>query len=99
MGAITPTITKLTEFSGDYKVLLLTAELASASDTVTLTRATHGIGTIQAVFAQCQSGLDAQLVNISASFSGLVITIASIEQDGTDSTAWGQTVTILVIGS
>lgn len=42
MAAITGTLSKRTEFAGDYKMLVVTCVPTSASDTVTLTAATHG---------------------------------------------------------
>ena len=42
MGAITGTLAVDTEFAGDYKVIVVSATVASASDTITLTAAAHG---------------------------------------------------------
>ena len=101
MGAITGNLTKGTEFSGYKKLVCLTATIASASDTITLTEATHGISAIEAVVgASIQSGQDAQFTAIQVSASGLVLTVESVEQDGTDSTAWTDTVVaISVLGT
>lgn len=101
MGAISPTIVKATEFSGDYKVLILTATPAAASDTVTLTKATHGISSIVYAHAHLTAGLDANLTILQTSWSGLVITIKQLKADGaTNADDWtSAALEILVIGS
>ena len=99
MGAITGTAAGITEFSGDYKVLKLTIVPASASDTVTLTAATHGISEILYVQPKLTAGYDAALAGIFATFSGLVITVATTAGAGTAATDWtGATAELLVIG-
>ena len=98
MGAITGYLTKATEFAGYKKLVTLTALVASASDTITLTEATHGISSIDAVIGcVIKSGLDDAFTAVQASASGLVITVVSKEQDGSDSTAWGDTVVQLTV--
>ena len=100
MGAITGTLAKRTEFSGEYKIFVITATIASASDTITLTAADHGISEIAGISgAVITGGLDAAFTNIQVSFSGLVLTVVSVEQDGTAATDFtGTTVSISVIG-
>ena len=100
MGAITGTKALSTEFSGDYKFLKITCTLsASSSDTVTLTAATHGISEIAFVMPQLTAGYDAALAGIFATYSGLVITIATTAAAGTVATDWtGATAGLLVIG-
>ena len=99
MGAITGTAAGITEFAGDYKVLKLTIVPASASDTVTLTAATHGISEILAVVPSLTAGYDAALAGIFATFSGLVITVVTTAAAGTAATDWtGATGELLVIG-
>ena len=99
MGAITGTSAGITEFAGDYKVLKLTIVPASASDTVTLTAATHGISEILAVVPSLTAGYDAALAGIFATFSGLVITVVTTAAAGTAATDWtGATAGLLVIG-
>ena len=99
MGAITGTTAGITEFAGDYKVLKLTIVPASASDTVTLTAATHGISEILAVVPSLTAGYDAALAGIFATFSGLVITVVTTAAAGTAATDWtGATAELLVIG-
>lgn len=99
MGAITGTFAKATEFSGDYKVLKITCIPASASDTVTLTLATHGISEILAVIPSLTAGYDAALAGIFATFSGLVITVVTTASAGTAATDWtGATAELIVIG-
>ena len=101
MGAITGTLAGSTEFAGEKKLITVTATLAAASDTITLTAADHGITAIDGIVgATITGGLDAAFTMIQASFSGLVITVASFEQDGTAATDWtGATVEIAVVGT
>lgn len=100
MGAITGTLVKRTEFAGDYKLICLTATVASASDTITLTAAAHGISEIAAIVGLViTGGQDAAFTAASASFSGLVITVTSVEQDGTAATDFtGTTIAVTVLG-
>lgn len=99
MGAITGTAAGITEFAGDYKVLKLTIVPASASDTVTLTAATHGISEILAVLPNLTAGYDAALAGIFATFSGLVITVVTTAAAGTAATDWtSATAELIVIG-
>lgn len=99
MAAITGTLSKVTEFSGDYKVVHLTIVPGSASDTVTLTQATHGISEILTSFPKLTAGFDAALAGIFTTHSGLVITVSTTAAAGTVATDWtGATGEILVIG-
>lgn len=99
MGAITGTFVKATEFSGDYKVVELDIVPASASDTVTLTLAAHGISEILAVIPRLTAGYDAALAGIFATFSGLVITVVTTAAAGTAATDWANAAgKLLVIG-
>lgn len=99
MAAITGTLVKGTELSGDYKIVLLDIVPGSASDTVTLTAATHGITEIAAVYAGIKTGQDAALAGIFPTFSGLVITVTTTAAAGTAATDWtGATAQLLVIG-
>ena len=99
MGAITPTKALGTEFGGDHKVVILDATPASASDTVTLTTANSGLSTILGVIPIITTGQDAALTTVHATFSGLVITIVTLGQDGANATDWtGANVRLFVIG-
>jgi hypothetical protein len=99
MGAITGTLVKGTEFSGDYKLLKLTIIPQAASDTVTLTLATHGISEILGVLPHLTAGYDAALAGIFATFSGLVITVTTTAAAGTSATDWtGATAELYVLG-
>ncbi len=92
MAAITNPSTKCTELSGKYKLLsMYNLAVASASDTLTLTFAANHVATIQNVIVCNNTGQDAAFTAVACSFSGLVITITSVEQDGTASTAWTDT--------
>jgi hypothetical protein len=100
MAAITNPGTKVTEFSGDFKMLsLYNLSISSASDALTLSYVDNGISEIQNVVVCNNAGQDAAFTAVSASFSDLVVTITSVEQDGTASTAWSDTtVNLIVIG-
>lgn len=98
MGAITGTLAKRTEFSGEWKVLKITCIPASASDTVTLTAAVHGVSEILMVVPKLTAGYDAALAGIFATYSGLVITVVTTAAAGTAATDWtGATAELLVI--
>lgn len=99
MAAMTVTPAGATEFAGDYKVLKFTCVPASASDTLTLVAATHGISEILFVIPKLTAGYDAALAGIFATFSGLVITVVTTASAGTAATDWtGATAEVLVIG-
>lgn len=101
MGAITGTVDVGTEFGGSHKLVTVTATVAAASDTITLTEATHGIKAITGIVGcVITGGQDAAFTAVSASYSGLVITVTSVEQDGTAATDFtGTTVSVTVIGT
>ncbi len=89
MAAITGTLAKRTEFAGDYKLYVITAVPASASDTITLTQSTHGISEIAGIAGYALTGgLDANLLAAQISFSGLVITVVTKGADGGAATNW-----------
>ena len=100
-NAITGTKILGTELSGKYQMLTVTATCGAASDTITLTAATHGITAITSIVgAVVTGGLDAAFTNIQVSFSGLVLTVVSLEADGSAATDFtGTTVSITVIGT
>ena len=99
MGAITGTLAKLTEFSGDQKLLIITATTAAASDTITLTAATHGISTITGIVgATYTTGLASTLLSVQVSFSGLVLTVVSKDAAGGVATTFGN-VSIAIMGT
>lgn len=84
MGAITGTKVGDTEFGGTYKIITITAPIASASDTITLTAAAHGgVVSIKAILGVViTGGVDADFMQVMATFSGLVITLVSKQGDG-----------------
>lgn len=100
MGAITGTLAANSEFAGQKKVITVTAPVASSSDTITLTAASHGgVTAINGILgATITAGLDAAFSYLQVSYSGLVITVASFEQDGTVATDFtGTTVEIALL--
>lgn len=100
MGAIVGTKSYCTEFSGNKKMVIITATLKTASDVITVTHAEHGITAVDGIVsALMTAGMDAQCMFLQASFSGADITIASFGEKGAASTAWQDTtVTLTVIG-
>ncbi len=100
MAAITNPGTKVTEFAGEYKLLALPAiAITTTSDALTLSYANNGISEITAVVGSISSGLSATFSFVQTSFSGLVVTVAAFEQDGTVATGWGNAkVDLIVIG-
>ncbi len=98
-AALTGTKVVDSEFSGDYKILIRTVVPASASDTLTLVRATDKISEIVGVFPHLEAGYDAALAGIFATFSGLVITLTTTAAAGTAATDWaGASARLLIIG-
>ena len=89
MGAITGTKALVTELTGDYKILIVTATPAAASDAITLTDADHGVSDIIFAHAHLTAGLDANLTLLQTSWSGTVITVKQLKADGaTDADDW-----------
>jgi len=99
MAAITNPATKCTELSGEYKLLsMYNLAMASASETMTLTFAANHVASIQNVIVCNNGGQDAAFTAVAVSFSGLVITITAVEQDGTAATDFtGTTVNLLAV--
>ena len=99
MGAIIGTLADKTEFGGEYKLLYITAPVAATSDTITLTAALHaGASSIVGVTGVITGGMDVAFTTIQVSFSGLVITVLSLEADGTAATDFtGTTIGLLVL--
>ena len=100
MAAITNPGTKVTEFAGEYKLLALNAlSITTASDALTVSWADNGISEITTVVGSISNEYSNTFSYIETSFSGLVITVKSFEQDGTASTGWGGAkVDLLVVG-
>jgi hypothetical protein len=99
MGAITGTSVVNTELVGK-KIGYVTATVASASDTVTLTVEDHGFSSIDVAIPIVTAGFDAAFMHCEASVSGLVITVTSEENDGTAATDFtGTTIGLLIIGN
>ncbi|MCP3684357.1 MAG: hypothetical protein GY861_16895 [bacterium] len=100
MAAITNPGTNVTEFSGSYKLLsLYNLSLSSASDALTLSYTDNGISEIQNVIVGTNAGTDANFQTVSASFSGLVVTVTSANASGVEATDWtSATCNMIVIG-
>lgn len=104
MAAITGTLASNNMLLGRgaaTKQITVTATIGSSQDTITLTSATHGIRAITGIVgAVITGGLDAAFSYLQVSFSGLVLTVDSFEQDGTAATDFtGTTVSITVVGT
>lgn len=102
MAAITGTLVRgLPSPAAGSKIITVSATLTSASDTITLTSATHGIREISGIIgAVITGGMDTAFTTLQVSASGLVLTVASFGQDGNAATDWtGATIQITVIGT
>ena len=100
MAAITGTLAGNTEFGGAHKLITVTAPIGASSDTITLTAANHGgvVSIVGIVGATITGGLDAAFSYLQVSYSALVVTVASFEQDGTAATDFtGTTVEIALL--
>jgi len=99
MAAITGTPAYIGELAGNVEILHLTATVAAASDTITLTAAAHAgvteiVGVIGAVIT---GGIDAAFTFLQVSYSGLVITVASFGEDGLAATDFTGTTIALTL--
>jgi len=99
MAAITGTKVYAGELAGEVRLLHLTAAVGAASDTITLTAAAHGgvtsiVGIVGGVIT---GGLDDSFTALQLSFSGLVITVVTLEADGTASDEWTGTTIALTL--
>ncbi len=99
MGAVTGTISGNTEFAGTHKIITVTATVASASDTVTLTAASHGgVSSIVSVIStNITSGTATTFSLARTSVSGLVLTVVSYEADLTAATSFGNVEIVLLV--
>jgi len=94
------TVTDVTELCGGKKLLVITAPIAAADTTITLTAATHGITAITGCIGVITAGMDADFCAIQVKTSGLVITVTSIQEDGGAADEFtGTTIELFVIGS
>jgi len=100
MGTPAGTNVVATEFAGLYKTIVIAFTPSAASDTVTLTLASHGISVIKAIVGvRLLTGQDADLQTIFATFSGLIITVVSCNAAGGASTDWtSATAEVTVLG-
>ena len=100
MAAITNPATKVTEFPGEYKILSMYAlAMASASETMTLSFAANHITEIQNAIVCVNAGQDKDFMAVACSFSGLVITITAVQEDGGAADEFtGTKVNLLVVG-
>ena len=100
MAELTETIIAATEFAGAFKLVVVTATIGSASDTIVLTEAETGIQEIMApVGAVITAGADAAFCILEVAVSSMTITITSLGADGLAATDFtGTTASITVIG-
>ncbi len=86
---------------GVYKIVTVTATIASASDDIILTAATHGITAITAIVGAVITGtIDANFSALQVSFSALTLTCVSKQPDGANSDTWAAaTIAVTVIGT
>lgn len=88
MAALTETKVYHGEHSGSVREHIVTGTLQSASDTITFTTA-DGFNKIEAIKGfVLTGGMDAGLLGVQVSFSGLVVTLVSKGQDGAAASDW-----------
>ena len=100
MAAITGTSQYAGELAGEVKLIVVTAPVGSASDTIVLTPASHGgvASIVGIVGATITGGLDDSFTALQVSFSSLTLTVVTLEADGTASDEWtGTTVSISLL--
>jgi hypothetical protein len=99
MGAIVGTKQVLTELGGEYKLVVLTATVASADDAITISLASHGISAVSSIVGHAiTSGLAAGFMAITvAKTSATILTITSVGEDGLAATTFGN-ISIAVLG-
>lgn len=96
MGAITPTKTVKTEFSGDANIQIFTATIAATSDTIDLS---SYFSTIYGAIATITGGMDADFLALQTSFSGTTVTVVSKQEDGGSADEFtGTTIQLWVCG-
>ena len=88
MATLTGTKVVHSEMSGDLKWVVYTGTLEAATDTITFVAATHKFRKIYAVIPLLQAGQDSLLLTLTATFSGLVVTLKSYNPEGTAATDW-----------
>lgn len=104
MGALTPTYPlgsrgKATELAGQYRLFIFTVNPATASDTLTLVRASDFLSTIVSILNQITAGYTANFSDVIPTFSGLVITLTSYNSSATAATVFtNAAVDLWVIG-
>ena len=99
---INATLIKGTEFAGDYKIVQLTFATVSAADVLSITQATHGISEITAIIGTnifVPKTTSAGIASAGASFSGLDVTVTTLEADGTAGAVFGQQVGVTLLGT
>src|SRR3990167_132800 len=100
MAALTETLVAATEFAGKFKLIVASAAVGSASDTIVFTEAQIGCVSLASAIGQITAGGDAAFSYLQVSVSALTVTVVSFEQDGTPSTDWtGTTVDVWVLGN
>jgi len=97
MAALTGTLAYSTSLASKRIIIITTGAPTTASDTVTLTLASHGIRTIYAIIPSIKTGQDADCASIYATFSGLAITLVTLNAAGSNATDWTSVTTQLVI--
>ena len=97
MGALSPTVVKRTEFSGDYCIEIFTVTPAAASDSIDLS---SYFSEIVGAFAHITAGLAAAFTLLQVSYSTTTVTIKQLKADGaTNADAWtNAAIEVWVIG-
>lgn len=97
MAALTETLVYHGELGGKQRIHVCTGTLESASDSITFTAA-DGFDQIDAIIScRLTGGVDAALLTVQPSYSGLTVTIVSKGEDGAASTNWDSATFTLVL--
>ena len=88
MGAVTGTLAYSTPLAAK-RLAIITATLAATSDDITLSLASHGVRTIYWVGATIETGMGANFATLQIAWSGLVITVTSLNAAGAAATTFG----------
>ena len=95
------TLIKNTEFAGNMKIVHFSFATTQAADVISLTEATHGISEITAIIATnnyLPETTGSGIASIGASFSGLDVTVTTLEADGTAGEVFHKQIGVTVMG-
>jgi hypothetical protein len=91
--ALVGTVSKKTECAGEYKICVISVTSESASDTIAISHALHGVTYVDYIIgATITGGMDADFLSVEATITSTTeITLTTWEADGTASDSWSTT--------